>query len=100
MYRKFLAALVALVIGVGAIFAEEIQAVFVKYADGKLTVKVDDKEKDYKVDEKATTKTKDGEVPLTKALESGRFKEGTKMKLTVEKDVVTKIERERKKKDN
>lgn|SRR5262245_36075313 len=97
MYRKFLAALVALVIGVGAIFAEEIKAVFVKYDDGKLTVKVDDKEKTYEVDKDAVVKFKDKEFPLTKALANEKiYKEGTKVTITVEKDKVTKVVREKK----
>ena len=95
MYRKFAAAFVAMVIAVGAVFAEEIKAVFVKYADLKLTVTVDDKEKVYDVDKDATVKFKDKEYPLTKALESGKaFKEGTKMILTVEKDKVTSAKRD------
>ena len=49
MVRKFAAALVAVVIAAGSIFAEEVKGVFVKFADGKLTLKVDDKEKDYKI---------------------------------------------------
>src|SRR5262245_47450481 len=98
MYRKFLAALVALVIGVGAIFAEEITAVFVKYDSGKLTVKVDDKDKTYDVDKDAKVKVgKDQkEMTLHETLSSDRYKEGTKMKLTVEKDKVVKVERVRK----
>ena len=87
MYRKFLAALVALVIGVGAIFAEEISAVFVKYADGKLTVKVDDKEKDYKVAKDAVYKGKK-EVPFADWAKE-RAKEGAKLTINVEKDEVT-----------
>ena len=50
-------------IAVGAVFAEEIKGTFVKFADGKLTIKVDDKEKEYKVpsDLKVKFKGKDGE---------------------------------------
>lgn len=93
MYRKFLAALVALVIGVGAIFAEEISAIFVKYDEGKLTLKVDDKEKTFDVDKdaKMTIKIKgeEKEVLLVDSLK--RYKEGRKVKVTVEKDKVTKV---------
>lgn len=91
MYRKFLAALVALVIGVGALFAEEITAVFVKYDSGKVTVKVKDKEKEYTVDEKATMKVLNKEFNLrewfekTKSLKAG----SSKLTLVVENDVVT-----------
>jgi hypothetical protein len=95
MYRKFLAASVALVIVGGAVFAEEISAIFVKYADGKITVKVDDKEKTYDVDKDAKVKVGKGqkEVSLPEAIE--RFKEGSKVKLTVENNKVVKARRER-----
>ena len=91
MYRKFIGAMLALVIGVGAIFAEEIRATYIKYADGKVTVKVDDKEKEYTVDEKATMKVATKEFPLrmwfeqTKTLKSG----SSKLVLVVENDTVT-----------
>ena len=63
MIRKFAAALVALVIAVGSMFADEIKGTFVKFADGTLTLKVDDKDKEYKIpaDLKVKYKTKDGE---------------------------------------
>jgi len=96
MYRKFLAAFVALVIGVGAIFAEEIKAVFVKYDEGKLTVKVDDKEKTYDVDKDATVKRKikgeEKEIPLSKILM--RYKADAKVIVTVEKDKVTDVKKD------
>ena len=99
MYRKFVAAFVALVITVGAVFAEEIKCVFVKYDDLKLTVKVNDKEKTYDVDKDATVKFKDKEFPLTKLLE--RWEKGKGFKgdnkniiVTVEKDKVTGAKRD------
>jgi hypothetical protein len=91
MSRKFIGALLALIIGVGAVFAEEIRATFVKYADGKVTVKVDNKEKEYSVDEKATMKVGAKEFPLrtwfeqTKSLKSG----SSKLVLVVDNDSVT-----------
>jgi Rieske Fe-S protein len=95
MMRKFAAALLAMVIAVGAVFAEEIKGTFVKFADGKLTVKVDDKDKEYKVpaDLKQTIKIKgeDKEIEVTKML--GRMKEGTKLTLDVDKDEVKKVSR-------
>jgi hypothetical protein len=96
MFRKCVAAFAALVICVGAIFAEEIKGVFVKFEDGKVTVKVDDKDKTYEVDKDAVVKFKDKEFPLTKAME--RWKEGDKVILEVEKDKVVKGKREGKKK--
>ena len=79
MIRKFAAALVALVIAVGAVFADEIKGTFVKFADGKLTIKVEDKEKEYKIpsDLKIKCKDKNGdekEVPASARL--GRRRKG------------------------
>ena len=91
MSRKLIGALLALTIGVGAVFAEEIRATFVKYADGKVTVKVNNKDKEYTVDEKATMKVGAKELPLrmwfeqTKTLKSG----ASKLVLVVENDAVT-----------
>jgi Rieske Fe-S protein len=100
MIRKFAAALVALVIAVGAVFAEEIKGTFVKFADGKLTVKVDDKEKEYKVpsDLKIKRKGKDGtetEVSASDAL--GKYKEGAKMIIEEEGGTVKSFKRDRSK---
>ena len=99
MVRKFAAALVAVVIAVGSIFAEEVKGTFVKFADGKLTIKVDDKEKEYKIpaDLKIKRKGKDGtetEVVVTDML--GKAKEGTAYVLTVDGEKVTDIKRDRK----
>jgi len=101
MIRKFAAALVALVIAVGAVFADEIKGTFVKFADGKLTIKVDDKEKDYKIpsDLKVKYKDKNGdekEVPASARLE--RAKEGSQVTLTVDGDKVTDVKVKRGKK--
>ena len=101
MVRKFAAALVALVIGVGAVFAEEIRGTFVKFADGKLTVKVDDKDKDYKVpaDLKIKRKGKDGTEQEVLASERlGKMKEGQKLTLDVDGDTVKGFKQERNKK--
>ncbi len=100
MFRKFFAAVVATVLVVGGLFAEEIKGVFKKFEDGKVTVMVDDKEKSFKVDPDAKVKYKDKEFPLTKAME--RWKDGMKVTLTVDKDVVTagKGEFKKKKTDN
>ena len=98
MVRKFAAALVALVIGFGAVFAEEVKATFVKFADGKLTVKVDDKDKEYKVpaDLKVKRKGKDGTEQETLASERfGKMKEGTKLTLDVDGDTVKGFKQER-----
>jgi hypothetical protein len=99
MIRKFAAALVALVVAVGAVFAEEVKGTFVKFADGKLTLKVDDKEKDYKIpaDLKIKRKNKQGEeteTPASTVLE--KTKEGRNVTLTVDGDKVTKVELPRK----
>jgi hypothetical protein len=99
MFRKFAAALVALVIAFGAVFAEEVKGTFVKFADGTLTLKVDDKEKDYKIptDLKIKRKGKDGNETETAATEVlGKTKEGRDIVLTVDGDKVTKVEVKRK----
>jgi len=101
MVRKFAAALVALVIAVGAVFAEEVKGTFVKFADGKLTLKVDDKEKDYKIpaDLKVKRKGKDGEVKESSAADVlGKAKEGREITLTVDGDKVTDVKMSRGKK--
>lgn len=100
MVRKFAAALVALVIAVGSVFAEDIKATFVKFADGKLTVKVDDKEKEYKVadDLKVKRKVKGEEKEISASKAFGRMKEGTNLTLTVEKDEVKDFKTGRKQK--
>jgi hypothetical protein len=108
MVRKFAAALVALGIAVGSVFAEEVKGAFVKFADGVLTIKVGDKDKDYKIpgDLKIKRKGKDGtetEVTATEDLEKrnkGKFK--PTVVLTVDGDKVTGVKYEfaRKKKDS
>ena len=45
MFRKFFAAVVALTLVVGGLFADDIKGVFKKFEDGKVTVAVDGKEK-------------------------------------------------------
>jgi hypothetical protein len=106
MVRKFAAALVALVIAVGSVFAEEIKGTFVKFADGKLTLKTDDgKEKDIKVpaDLKQKRKGKDGtETEYVVADMLGKVKEGTKLTVDHTDGTATKvkIEFQRKKKEN
>jgi len=86
MVRKFAAALVALVLTVGAIFAEEIKATFVKYDEGKITVKVDDKEKVFTVAKDAVYK---GKKDRPVADWAKKAKEDAKLILNVEKDEVT-----------
>ena len=99
MVRKFAAALVALAIAVGSIFADEVKGAFVKFADGTLTLKVDDKEKEYKIpsDLKIKYKDKNGdekEVPASARLE--KAKEGSEVTLTVDGDKVTDVKVKRK----
>jgi hypothetical protein len=98
MVRKFAAALVALVIGFGAVFAEEVKGAFVKFADGTLTIKVDDKEKDYKIPSDLKIKRKnfktgeEEEVLATESLDKmnkGKFK--PTVVLTVDGDKVSKV---------
>jgi hypothetical protein len=104
MLRKCVATVLALVLAVGSVFAEEIKGKFVKFADGTLTLKVEDKDKDFKIpaDLKIKRKGKDGaemEVEVTKML--GKVKEGTEMTVTVDGSKVTDVKMARgKKKDN
>jgi hypothetical protein len=101
MVRKFAAALVCLGIAVGAVFAEEVRGTFVKFADGTLTLKVDDKEKDYKIpsDLKVKRKGKDGtETEMSAADALGKAKEGREITLTVDGSKVTNVKMGRGKK--
>jgi hypothetical protein len=96
MVRKFAAALVAIVIAFGSVFAEEVRGTFVKFADGVLTVKVDDKDKEFKIpsDLKVKRKGKDGterEVVVQDMLKGKFMKEGTKLVVVTEGDKVTDV---------
>jgi hypothetical protein len=98
MIRKFAAALVAVVIAVGAVFADEVKGTFVKFADGTLTIKVDDKEKEYKIpaDLKVKRKTKDGETEVLASELLGKAKEGRVITLTVDGEKVTDVKSSKK----
>jgi hypothetical protein len=102
MIRKFMAASLALVLAVGSIFAEEIKGVFVKADAESITIKEGDKEKTYKFSTaKVKIKIKGEEKEIAVADTVKRRKEGDKVTLTVEKDVVTAVKGEgKKKKDN
>jgi len=111
MVRKFAAALVAVVIAFGSVFAEEVKGTFVKFADGKLTIKVEDKDKEYKIPADLKMKRKNfktGEETEVLASESlSKFNDG-KFKptvvLEVDKDEVKGVKYEfgkgKKKKDD
>jgi hypothetical protein len=98
MIRKCAAALVCLVIAFGAVFAEEVKGTFVKFADGTLTLKVGDKDKDYKIPTDLKIKRgKDGtETPAADVL--AKTKEGREITLTVDGDKVTGVKMARQKK--
>jgi hypothetical protein len=94
MIRKCIATVVALILAVGGLLAEDVKGIFKKYEDGKVTITVDDKDakdgkKDvtYKVDPNAKTriKGKDSKYPLTKAM-SKNWKAGDAVTLTIDKD--------------
>ena len=98
MIRKFAAALVAIVIAFGAVFADEVKGKFVKFADGKLTIKVDDKEKELTIpaDLKVKRKGKDGvekEYVVGDTLKKG--KEGADVTVITEGDKVTDVKMKR-----
>lgn len=94
MYRKLLAALVALFLVVGGLFADEVKGVFKKLDGNKVTVEVDGKATDYKVaDVKIKNKKTNTEVALTDVL--GKWKEGDKGTFTVNNGEVTKAKKEK-----
>jgi major membrane immunogen (membrane-anchored lipoprotein) len=100
MVRKFAAALVALVIAFGSVFADEVKGAFVKFADGTLTIKVDDKDKEYKIpaDLKMKRKGKDGTETETVVTESLTKMNDSKFRptvvLTVDGEKVTAVKYE------
>src|SRR5262249_46493785 len=105
MVRKFAAALVAVVIAVGSIFAEEVKGTFVKFADGTLTIKVDDKDKEFKIPADLKVKRKFGktgeekEIVVQDMLKGKLRKEGTNLIVVTEGDKGTDVKIERKKKN-
>jgi hypothetical protein len=94
MLRKCFAAVVAVMLVVGGLFAEEIKGVFKKFEDGKVTITVDDKDKTYTVDKEAKVKVKKEEKLLTEVF--GAWKEGQKATFTVDGDKVTSAKKEKK----
>ena len=99
MVRKFAAALVALAIAVGSVFADEVKGAFVKFADGTLTLKVDDKDKDYKIPSdlkiKYKVKGEEKETTATESLERmGKRDAKPTVVLTVDGDTVTNVKYE------
>lgn len=94
MFRKFFAAVVAVMLVVGGLFADEIKGVFKKLDGGKVTIEVDGKASEYKVSADAKVKMKDKEVALTDAL--GNWKDGQKGTFTVEGGTVVKAKKDKK----
>jgi hypothetical protein len=94
MFRKFFAAVVALMLVVGGLFADEISAIFKKFDEGKITVEVDGKEMTYKVAKDAMYKGKT-DLPVADWAKT-KAKVDAKYTLTVEKDVVTSITKAKK----
>lgn len=93
MFRKFVAVVAATLFVIGGLFAEDLKGVFKKFEDGKVTVEVDGKVKEYKVSPDAKFKLKQGEVPLTDVFKL--MKEGAKGNFTVEDGVVVKVQAEK-----
>lgn len=85
--------------GLGAANAEEIKGEFVKFADGKLTVKVADKEKEFKVSPDLKIMVKKELLPASEALGKLKPKAKPMLTLTVEKDEVKDIKVAKKDKD-
>ena len=63
MYRRFFAVVIASMLLVGGLFAEEFRGIFIKF-DGTATIEVDGKEMTYKISDR-NVKTRKGEVPLS-----------------------------------
>lgn len=83
--RKLFAALIAFCLTIGLAVAAEVT--FVKFEDGKLTVKDGDKESTYKVGDKVKTEM------------FGKLKEGkSKIDITVDGDMVTAVKGKKKNK--
>jgi len=93
MFRKLTAVAVALMLVVGGLYAEEIKGEFVKVDGGKVTIKVDGKEKSYKIADVKVKIGKDKEGQLSEAL--GKWKEGTKGTFNVDKDEVNSAKKEK-----
>lgn len=95
MLRKFACAMVAMSLAIGSVFAEEVKGTFVKFAEGTLTLKVGDAEKDYKIpaDLKIKRKGRDGKETESAASESLERMSKSKFKptvvLTVEEEKVS-----------
>lgn len=116
MLRRFAAVAIVAVLALGAAFAEEVKGTFVKYADGKLTIKTaDDKEKEITIPKELKYKRKDfksgeeTEVSVQESLEkmaknTGKGGKGFNptLVLDVEKDTAKsyKVEFNFKKKDD
>jgi hypothetical protein len=112
MLRKSFAATLVLLLGLGAVLAEEVEAIFKSYSDGKITATVTVKEKNKetnKLEEVEKDKTfpvyskakvklgkKNPDQIATDFLKS--VKGGMAMKLMVDEGTVTEIVIERKKK--
>ena len=111
MFKKLLGIGLAFLLAVGAVFAEEVDAIFKKYDDGKLTatVKVKEKDKENKVQEVekdvtyevyAKAKVKFGKKAMDQTATEWlkTVKSGMGMKLFIDEGTVTEISMEKKKK--
>jgi Cu/Ag efflux protein CusF len=81
MLRKFLCALVAVMIGVGVMFADEFKGTVTKADDKGLVVKVGDKDKKVAVGKDTKVVDADG-----KPIKASAIKEGAKVTVTFEKE--------------
>lgn len=88
MLHKFLMALCAIILSVGMASAEEVKGEFVKYTDGKLTLKVGDADKEFKIPSDMKIMVKKELLPAPEALSKLKAKAKQTVVLTVEKDEV------------
>lgn len=112
MLRKSIAALLTLFLSLGAVLADEIDAVFKKYADGKITATVTVKQKNKETNKEeevskemtyplyAKAKVKLGKKNADQSADEWlkTAKSGMQLKLFIDEGTVTEISVERKKK--
>lgn len=92
MIRTVAATVLGCLILVSSIFAKDVKGTFVKYEEGSLTVKVDDKETTFKTDENSVIVAKKNVPSKNFSKVFAKVKEGAKLELKVsDKDVVEEI---------
>lgn len=91
MLRTFCLALLTLTLSIGFAGAEEVKGEFVKFADGKLTMKVGEAEKEFKVPADLKVMVKKELIPASEALGKLKAKAKPTLVITEEKGEVKKL---------